>query len=174
MYATDPNYGFTLKWVMQNSRTNRTIASESRGRISEKPALAKSRRHRTTRTRHKEEGGESDNPFSEPGDDDRTVIVPCREAAAPCRWSPLPRHRIRAGPGAEWNAGDQRLRHWRPRPSPLLQLLAQLRGVRQPSDPGELHARAAREPADFERRAREAGIAMELVHPRALRTMRQH
>ena len=37
--------------------------------------------------------------------------------------------------------------------------------MRQPPDPAELHARATREFRDFERRAREAGIAMELLRP---------
>ena len=51
----------------------------------------------------------SDNPFSEPGDDDRTVIRPMPGGRRTCAGRPLPRHPRRPRPGAERNAGDQRL-----------------------------------------------------------------
>jgi type VI secretion system protein ImpK len=49
--------------------------------------------------------------------------------------------------------------------SPLLQLLARLRGVRIAPDPEELRDRATHEFRVFEQRARDAGIAMELLRP---------
>lgn len=49
--------------------------------------------------------------------------------------------------------------------SRLLQLLIQLRGTYRQPDPQQLRDRATRELRDFERRAREAGVAMELLRP---------
>jgi type VI secretion system protein ImpK len=115
------------------------------------------------------EGGVSDNPFSEPGDDDRTVIRPTPggrrtvtplSAATPPRTAPEPGSRpepvgtpaISVAPLSAAAA-------------PLLQLLARLRGTRQQLDAKELHERVTRELHHFERRSRDAGIAMELVRP---------
>jgi type VI secretion system protein ImpK len=115
------------------------------------------------------EGGVSDNPFSEPGDDDRTVIRPTPGG----RRMPAP---LPAAASSD-TAPKQGLR---PEPigtpaisvsplsvaaAPLLQLLARLRGTRQQVDPTELHERVTRELRHFERRARDGGIAMELVRP---------
>jgi type VI secretion system protein ImpK len=115
------------------------------------------------------EVGVSDNPFAEPGDDDRTVIRPVPGGrrtptspplAAPARATsePAPRPEPSRTPAISVSPLSAAA-------APLLQLLARLRGTRQQVDPKELHERATRALLDFERRARDAGIAMELVRP---------
>jgi type VI secretion system protein ImpK len=49
--------------------------------------------------------------------------------------------------------------------SPLLQLIARLRAMRQQPDPQEIRERATNALREFERRARDAGVAMELLRP---------
>jgi type VI secretion system protein ImpK len=49
--------------------------------------------------------------------------------------------------------------------STLLQLLAGLRQIRRPPDPGQLRESAIRELRAFERRGRDAGIKLELLNP---------
>ncbi|MEJ0018249.1 MAG: type IVB secretion system protein IcmH/DotU [Acetobacteraceae bacterium] len=49
--------------------------------------------------------------------------------------------------------------------SPLLQLLPRLRAMRRAPDPQALRARVQQDLRDFERRARDAGIAMDLLRP---------
>jgi type VI secretion system protein ImpK len=109
----------------------------------------------------------SDNPFSEPADDDRTVIRPMPGGRRPATPTPLPPSTTAAPiPDLEQSRTPAiSISPLAAAASPLLQLLARLRGVRQPPDPKELHGRAAREFRDFERRAREAGVAMEILRP---------
>ncbi len=110
----------------------------------------------------------SDNPFSEP-DDDRTVIrptpggrrtLPPSPVAAPTRAPPEPVPRPEASTTPAISVSPLSAAA-----APLLQLLVRLRSTRQQVDPKELHARATRELRDFERRARDLGIAMELLRP---------
>jgi type VI secretion system protein ImpK len=110
----------------------------------------------------------SDNPFSEP-DDDRTVIRPTpggrrtpppspAAAATHAPPDPVPRPEASTTPAISISPLSAAA-------APLLQLLVRLRSTRQPVDPKELHGRATRELREFERRARDAGIAMELLRP---------
>jgi type VI secretion system protein ImpK len=109
----------------------------------------------------------SDNPFAEPGDDDRTVIRPVpggrRRVATPppappraatASPAPLPPDDPSAPPAIIAAAA-----------SPLLQLLDRLRGLRRPPDVQALRQRAIQDLHAFERKARDAGIAMELLRP---------
>jgi type VI secretion system protein ImpK len=109
----------------------------------------------------------SDNPFSDPADDDRTVIRPVpggrrspipSPAAVPPRATPAPTYDQIATPAISVSPLAAAA-------SPLLQLLARLRSSRQQADPSGLRERAIRELRDFERRARDAGIAMEQLRP---------
>lgn len=114
----------------------------------------------------------SDNPFAEPGDADRTVIRPMpggRRAAA----QPVP-DRPRVAPARPASPEPALAHSGTPAvtvsplaiaASPLLQLLVHLRGMHQQRDPDGLRERTTRELRDFERRARDAGIAMELLRP---------
>ncbi len=112
----------------------------------------------------------SDNPFSEPDDDDRTII------------RPVPGGRARApAPGAGPPPGTPQPAAARPRPgigdlalgaepllaaaAPLLALMARLRNTVSPPDAGDLRERTVREVRRFERQGRDAGIDMELLRP---------
>ena len=115
----------------------------------------------------------SDNPFSEPGDADRTVIRPTpggRRTPAQAPVSAAPRVPP-ARSGSPAPALDQSrtpaisVSPLAVAASPLLQLLAHLGSMRQLPDPQELRERATRQLRDFERRARESGIATELLRP---------
>lgn len=115
----------------------------------------------------------SDNPFSEPGDSDRTVIRPApggRRAQAPLPVSAPARVASPPSTSPAPALDQSRTPAISVSPlavaaSPLLQLLAHLGSMRQPPDPKEFRERATRELRDFERRARDAGIAMELLRP---------
>jgi type VI secretion system protein ImpK len=117
----------------------------------------------------------SDNPFSEPDDSDRTVLRPQpggRRAApvAPLRQpepelEPPPPIR---GPQSVVDAAESVPMGVSPlvaAAGPLLQLVARLRNTANQPDPGELRERAVQALRTFERRARDAGIAIELVRP---------
>lgn len=130
------------------------------------------------------------NPFDEP-DHDRTVIRPQpggRKPAAAVADSDGDRTVIRPQPGgrraemppqdpartspvqaapvidapAPAAIGENRLVA---AAQPLLQLLARLRNTATPPDAGDLLARATAEIRRFERRARDEGVAMELLRP---------
>jgi type VI secretion system protein ImpK len=104
----------------------------------------------------------SDNPFSEPADDDRTVIRPMPGG----RRTPSPAPDPPPTAARELNKTPAiSVSPLAAAASPLLQLLARLRGVRKAPDAKELHDRATHEFCVFERRARDAGIAMELLRP---------
>jgi type VI secretion system protein ImpK len=137
----------------------------------------------------------SDNPFSEPADSDRTVIRPMpggRRPAAPPAQTPPSAARPPAAPVTPRQAPPPPAAAPPPERAPaglpelpadpnaspavsvspltaaasrLLQLMIQLRGTYRQPDPQQLRERALRELRDFERRAREGGIAMELVRP---------
>ena len=99
------------------------------------------------------------NPFSEPGDPDRTVIRPmpggARAATRPILAQPPP------GPDIEMvSAGDGPLAI---AAAPLLQLLARLRNTATAPDPGDMRDRTRQALRAFERRARDAGIAPDQV-----------
>jgi type VI secretion system protein ImpK len=100
----------------------------------------------------------SDNPFAEPGDQDRTVIRPMpggarRQSAAP---PPIPIPGPAAGPELELVvAGDGPLAV---AAAPLLNLLGRLRNAATAPDPGDMRERTRRELRAFERRAKDAGI----------------
>ena len=103
----------------------------------------------------------SENPFSEPGDADRTVIRPMpggtRAAARPTAPTAVP------PPGPEIDAvvaGDGPLAV---AAAPLLHLLARLRNAATAPDPGDMRERTRRELRAFERRAREAGVPADQV-----------
>ena len=114
----------------------------------------------------------SDNPFSEPGDADRTVIRPMPGG----RRTPAPpasdRPRVAPAPAASPDPGLEQsntpavsVSPLAIAASPLLQLLVHLRSMHRQPDPEGLRERTARELRDFERRARDAGITMELLRP---------
>jgi type VI secretion system protein ImpK len=110
----------------------------------------------------------SDNPFSEPADDDRTVIRPAPGGRrTPVSPVPAPAPTLfKSGQAAEQTRTPAiSVSPLTAAASPLLQLIARLRGMRQQPDAMELRQRTAGELREFERRARDAGIAMELLRP---------
>ena len=118
----------------------------------------------------------SDNPFSEPADNDRTVIRPTpggrrSSPAARIPPSPAPPSTAPAAKPAPLPAVDPSAPpavSFSPlavAASPLLELLNRLRAMRRPPDPRALHERAVKDLRDFERRARDTGIAMEALRP---------
>jgi len=110
----------------------------------------------------------SDNPFSEPGDSDRTVIRPTpggRRTAPPSR-APTPPARAAALPAPDPSAPPAvALSPLTVAASPLLQLLDRLRAVRNPPDAPALRERAVQDLNAFERKGRELGVPMELLRP---------
>ena len=97
----------------------------------------------------------TENPFSEPGDPDRTIVRPmpggARAATRPMPAEPQP-------PGLDIEtvaAGDGPLAI---AAAPLLQLLARLRNTATAPDPGDMHDRTRQALRAFEQRARDAGV----------------
>jgi type VI secretion system protein ImpK len=121
----------------------------------------------------------SDNPFSEPADNDRTVIRPTpggrRPVAPPRAPSSVPpappRTATLAGKPALLPAVDPSappaisVSPLVAAASPLLQLLNRLRGMHRAPDLQVLRDRAEQGLRVFERQARDAGIAMEVLRP---------
>ncbi len=122
----------------------------------------------------------SDNPFSEPDDDDRTIIrpspgrrtpAPPRLDTAPAEPSPLdtvpsgpaPRLTPLTGEGVEGVA--MAVNPLVAAAAPLLQLLARLRNTANQPDPGDLRERAVRAMRGFEQRVRDEGLPAELLPP---------
>ncbi|HXP06384.1 MAG TPA: type IVB secretion system protein IcmH/DotU [Stellaceae bacterium] len=118
----------------------------------------------------------SDNPFSEPDDSERTVIRPApggrRAAPAPSAPAPAaapnpalePRS---SGPLPDGTAGGMAvgLSPLVAAAVPLLQLLARLRNTLNQPDPGDLRERAVAAIREFESRARDTGVSLELLRP---------
>ena len=119
----------------------------------------------------------SDNPFSEPADNDRTVIrptpggrrpvatprapappAPPRPATSTAKPAPLPAVDPSAPPAISVSPLAVAA-------SPLLQLLNRLRGMHRAPDLRALRERAEQDLRAFERQARDAGIAMEVLRP---------
>jgi type VI secretion system protein ImpK len=121
----------------------------------------------------------SDNPFSEPADNDRTVIrptpggrrpvatprapapappAPPRPATSTAKPAPLPAVDPSAPPAISVSPLTVAA-------SPLLQLLNRLRGMHRAPDIRALRERAEQGLRAFERQARDAGIAMEVLRP---------
>ena len=108
----------------------------------------------------------SDNPFSEPGEQDRTVIRPMPGGSrATAHVPPAPRPAAApaaqavAGPDIDAiPAGDGPLAI---AAAPLLILLARLRNTATAPDPGDMRERTRRELRAFERRAKDAGVPMD-------------
>jgi type VI secretion system protein ImpK len=102
----------------------------------------------------------SDNPFAEPGDDDRTVIRPMpggRRTVPPAAPPPLP-----IDPPAAPAIGVSPLTI---AASPLLQVLERLRAARRPPDLQVLRQRVVQDLDGLERSGRAAGIPMEQLRP---------
>ena len=119
----------------------------------------------------------SDNPFSEPADNDRTVIRPTpggRRGVPPAR-TPTPPAPPRAATSAAKPAPLPAVDPSAPpavsvsplaiAASPVLQLLSRLRAMRRPPDPQALRECAVQFLHAFERQARDTGVAMELLRP---------
>jgi type VI secretion system protein ImpK len=115
----------------------------------------------------------SGNPFSEPDDAERTVIVPVPGGRSPA----LPRDTgdivvARAAPSgsaaAEPDCPESIAIGTNPlvaAAAPLLQLLSRLRNTFNQPDPGELRERAVRAMRGFEQRVRDLGLPLELLRP---------
>lgn len=110
----------------------------------------------------------NDNPFAEPGDDDRTIIRPLPGPRAPATPPPVERSEepiAAASPGAA-SFSDVPLVG----PSailtaaaPLLSLLARLRNVLSVPDPGALRERTVEEIRRFEQALRERNLPMDEI-----------
>ncbi|MBV8092960.1 MAG: type IVB secretion system protein IcmH/DotU, partial [Acetobacteraceae bacterium] len=111
----------------------------------------------------------SDNPFAEPDDVDRTIVRPMPGGRTSQAQPPPP-------PIAPRPTRPVQLEDVGPAPietiasgvsplaaaaAPLLQLLARLRNVARPPDPGELRQRALNAVRAFERKATESGVPAE-------------
>ena len=124
----------------------------------------------------------SDNPFHEPGDEDRTIIRPAPGGRAATRLRPVAREET----AGEETMGGRRAAAVAPAAppggevpdlvapgagpllaaaGPLLQLMARLRSTYAAPDPGLLRERAAAAMREFERRSREAGVPPEQLRP---------
>jgi len=122
--------------------------------------------------------GMSDNPFSEPDDSERTVIrpvpgvrraapgaVPLPDAALPLPDAALPPPAVMPVSDARIESMATGLSPLVAAAAPLLQLLARLRNTLNQPDPGDLRERAVTAMRSFEARARDTGIALELLRP---------
>ena len=118
----------------------------------------------------------SDNPFSEPADNDRTVIRPTpggRRAIPPrvpdTASAAARRHRPRSRRRCPRSTRPHRRRsashRWRSPHRRCCNCSSRLRAMRRPPDPQALRERAVQDLRAFERQARDAGIAMELLRP---------
>ncbi len=105
----------------------------------------------------------SDNPFAEPGDDDRTIVIPRspRPAAAPA--PPDPRQPEAAGSDAFTDLPAVSGSPVLSAAAPLLALLASLRNVATAPDPSGLRERAIIEVRRYEQALRDARLPLELI-----------
>jgi type VI secretion system protein ImpK len=106
----------------------------------------------------------SDNPFAEPGDDDRTIVIPKSSRPAP---APLPQpHDEPAAPAGHEAFSDLPAMHGSPvlsAAAPLLSLLSSLRNVATVPDPGRLRERTIVEVRGYEQALRNAKLPLELI-----------
>ncbi len=107
----------------------------------------------------------NDNPFAEPGDDDRTIIRPMPGGRAPTErpGQPPPTESApisRLGFEDIPSTGESSILS---AAQPLLALLARLRNVASVPDPGSLRAHTVQELRRFEETMRQSGIPMELI-----------
>jgi type VI secretion system protein ImpK len=116
----------------------------------------------------------SDNPFSEPDVNDRTVIRPTpggRRGLPPAAPTQpiVPAQPTAVSDGAAIPQGMDNiptgLSPLTKAAGPLLALLASLRNVSSEPDPGELRSRAIQSMRQFEQQARAAGVPQELLRP---------
>ena len=117
----------------------------------------------------------SDNPFSEPDDNDRTVIRPtpggCRATPPPSQPTPQQSAFQSAPASAAPITGDGAetitfgLNPLIGAAAPLLQLLGRLRNTYSQPDPGELRERAIQQVRVFEQAARDAGVPLDQLRP---------
>ncbi len=118
----------------------------------------------------------SDNPFSEPDDNDRTVIRPVpggRRGAPSPQPAPSPVFRDAPSPargaasipidGAETISFG--LNPLIEAAAPLLQLLGRLRNTYSQPDPGDLRERAIQQIRAFEQASRDGGVPMDQLRP---------
>ena len=117
----------------------------------------------------------SDNPFSEPDDNDRTVIrpVPGGRRGAPSP-QPAPSPVFRDAPAARGAASipvdgaetiSFGLNPLIAAAAPLLQLLGRLRNTYSQPDPGDLRERAIQQIRTFEQTARDGGVPIDQLRP---------
>ncbi|MFZ0021489.1 MAG: type IVB secretion system protein IcmH/DotU, partial [Acetobacteraceae bacterium] len=117
----------------------------------------------------------SDNPFSEPDDNDRTVIrpVPGGRRGAPSP-QPAPSPVFRDAPSARGAASipidgaetiSFGLTPLIAAAAPLLQLLGRLRNTYSQPDPGDLRERAIQQIRAFEQTARDGGVPIDQLRP---------
>jgi len=115
----------------------------------------------------------SDNPFSEPDDNERTVIRPVpggrRHAPEPAAEAPL---RSWPSPLPSPSSVDANVENLATgldpliaAAVPLLQLLARLRNTLSQPDPGDLRERAVAAVRRFESQARDTGVPLDLLRP---------
>jgi type VI secretion system protein ImpK len=112
----------------------------------------------------------SDNPFAEPGDDDRTIIRPVPGGRAPALRPPVSAEPDQeparaAAPGAQGftDVGTTGPSAILAAAAPLLSLLARLRNVLSVPDPGALRERAVEEIRRFEQTLREQNLPMDQI-----------
>jgi type VI secretion system protein ImpK len=106
----------------------------------------------------------SDNPFSEP-EDDRTVIRPTPGGRRPP--APPPASGLKPAPLPTFNPAAPAITvsSLTAAASPVLQLLSSLRVMRRAPDPRALRTRVQQDLQSFERQARTANVAMDLLRP---------
>uniref|UniRef100_UPI002FDA5991 type IVB secretion system protein IcmH/DotU n=1 Tax=Elioraea tepidiphila TaxID=457934 RepID=UPI002FDA5991 len=113
-----------------------------------------------------------DNPFAEPGDDDRTVIRPApggrarveqRQAAAPVEPSPLPPLATPPAAGGAEAIPRTGINPLAAAAAPLLDLVGRLRNTARPPEAGDLRERAIAALRQFEADARAAGVPAEQI-----------
>jgi type VI secretion system protein ImpK len=119
----------------------------------------------------------SDNPFSEPQDNDRTVIRPVpggRRPPAPAVPPTTPAPQAEAPPApvaaaANLAEGTENIAigadPLSAAAAPLLQLMARLRNTANPPDSGDLRERTVRQVRVFEQQAKDGGVSLELLRP---------
>jgi type VI secretion system protein ImpK len=116
----------------------------------------------------------SDNPFSEPDDNDRTVIRPNPggRRATPAPQGAPQQSAFQSAPTSATPSGSDGaeainfgLNPLIAAAAPLLQLLGRLRNTNSQPDPGELRERTIQQVRAFEQAARDAGVPLDQLRP---------